>query len=89
MYFTEGNAQKIDGVRRAILELSDNDLISDVEEKILVADLICAANRVAIQRAPMAVFYRGGRGSPWNSWLSSPGKSPESFSGPECRIVMC
>jgi len=47
MYFTEGNAQKIDGIRRRISDWADDNLINDVEEKILIADLLMAANRVA------------------------------------------
>lgn len=46
-YFTEHNAQKIDGVRYLITEMVAGDLINDVEEKILLADLLLAANRVA------------------------------------------
>lgn len=47
MYFTEQNAQKIDGVRHLIAEMVGFNLINDVEEKILLADLLLAANRVA------------------------------------------
>ena len=46
-YFTEQNAQKIDGMRSTIAEWSAVGLISDLEEKLLIADLIGAANRVA------------------------------------------
>ena len=47
MYFTEQNAQKIDGIRRNIAEWVDRGLLTGVEEKMLLADLIGAANRVA------------------------------------------
>ncbi|AKM11476.1 DNA adenine methylase [Croceicoccus naphthovorans] len=47
MYFTEQNAQKIDGVRHLIAEMAGSNLVTDVEEKILLADLLLAANRVA------------------------------------------
>lgn len=47
MYFTEENAQKIDGIRRLIAEMAEGKLINDVEEKVLLADLLMAANRVA------------------------------------------
>ena len=47
MYFTEENAQRIDGIRSTIAEWSAADVINDLEEKLLIADLIGAANRVA------------------------------------------
>ncbi len=47
MYFTEQNAQRIDGMRSTIGEWSAIDLINDLEEKLLIADLICATNRIA------------------------------------------
>lgn len=47
MYFTEGNAQKIDAVRRQIREWRAGNHINEVEERVLIADLMRAANRVA------------------------------------------
>lgn len=47
MYFIEENAQRIDGMRKTITEWSARGFIGDNEEKILIADLIGAANRVA------------------------------------------
>ena len=47
MYFTEENAQRIDGIRRKISEWSDCKLIDKAEENLLIADLLGAANRVA------------------------------------------
>lgn len=47
MYFTESNAQKIDGMRRRISEWRRCDEITKHEESVLVADLMRAANRVA------------------------------------------
>jgi len=47
MYFTEANAAKIDGVRRQIAAWRDDGAISTTEERLLIADLLLAANRVA------------------------------------------
>lgn len=47
MYFTEPNARRIDGVRRRIALWKHHDLIGDAEERVLIADLLAAANRVA------------------------------------------
>ena len=47
MYFTEENAQRIDGIRSTIAEWSVAGLINDLEEKLLIADLIGATNRIA------------------------------------------
>tara|TARA_R110002033_G_scaffold84993_1_gene135426 strand:+ start:752 stop:1795 length:1044 start_codon:yes stop_codon:yes gene_type:complete len=46
-YFTEHNAQKIDGIRNTIFELHLSGKISDFELEVLIADLISAVNRVA------------------------------------------
>ena len=47
MYFTEDNAQKIDAMRDQIREWRDLEMIDQSEEKILISDLMRAANRVA------------------------------------------
>ena len=47
MYFTKENAGKIDAIRKQIRLWTNENLINDVEEKVLIADLIEAANRVA------------------------------------------
>lgn len=47
MYFTEENAQKIDGIRQQISDWSGRNLIDLSEENLLIADLLGAANRVA------------------------------------------
>jgi len=47
MYFTEGNAQKIDAIRRRIREWRASEDVNENEEKVLIADLMRAANRVA------------------------------------------
>lgn len=47
MYFTEDNARKIDAVRQKIRIWRDNEIISLREERVLISDLMRAANRVA------------------------------------------
>lgn len=47
MYFTEENAQKIDAIRNQIREWSALERINMSEERVLIADLMRAANRVA------------------------------------------
>ena len=47
MYFTEENAQRIDGMRNTISCWKQQKKINDIEEKVLIADLILATNRVA------------------------------------------
>lgn len=46
-YFSENNAKKIDGVRRMIASWSESGLVTDIEERLLIADLFSALNRVA------------------------------------------
>lgn len=46
-YFTEGNARRIDGARNVVAEWRDSGLVGCIEEKLLVADIIEAANDVA------------------------------------------
>lgn len=46
-YFTVQNAKQIDGIRQLITTWRVRSIITDKEEKLLVADLIEAANRVA------------------------------------------
>ena len=47
MYFTEENAQRIDGIRHTIASWANGELIDEGEEKLLIADLIGASNRIA------------------------------------------
>ncbi|MBN9889374.1 DNA adenine methylase [Salipiger abyssi] len=47
MYFTEENAKKIDGMRRQIRDWRERELVTTQEERVLIADLMRAANRVA------------------------------------------
>lgn len=46
-YFTEQNAAKIDAARTKIAEWAHDGLLTEREERLLIADLISAANRVA------------------------------------------
>jgi len=46
-YFTEANAQRIDGIRRTIRAWAQDGALSTAEEQLLLADLLGAANRVA------------------------------------------
>lgn len=46
-YFTIDNAKKIDAIRFRIKEWSSSNLISDIDEKLILADLIEASNQVA------------------------------------------
>src|SRR5690606_26104383 len=47
MYFTEENAAKIDGIRNTIAEWTKEGLVNSDEEKLLIADLLGATNRIA------------------------------------------
>jgi len=46
-YFTEENAQKIDGIRLLLHKWKKQELISELEEILLLADLLSAVNRIA------------------------------------------
>lgn len=46
-YFTEENAASIDAMRALIARWSDDGVIDEVEERLLIADLFGALNRVA------------------------------------------
>jgi adenine-specific DNA-methyltransferase len=46
-YFTEKNAERIDSIRTHIREWSESGLINETEERLLIADLFAALNRVA------------------------------------------
>ncbi|MEI4234965.1 DNA adenine methylase [Roseovarius sp. D22-M7] len=47
MYFTDENAQKIDGMRQKIRAWRQGDMITPHEEHVLIADLMRASNRIA------------------------------------------
>jgi len=46
-YFTEENAAKIDAIRHTVAEWGNSDIINKQEERLLIADLFGALNRVA------------------------------------------
>lgn len=46
-YFTEANARRIDGIRAEILMWRTTGTINEREERLLIGDLLSAANRVA------------------------------------------
>jgi adenine-specific DNA-methyltransferase len=57
-YFTEANAQRIDGMRLEIAAwLKDGSITSD-EERLLIADLLVATNRVASIAGTYGCFLR-------------------------------
>lgn len=47
MYFTEENAQRIDGIRHQIRQWHEQGVITLHEQQVLIADLMRAANRIA------------------------------------------
>jgi adenine-specific DNA-methyltransferase len=57
-YFTEENAAFIDGVRRTIQLWSDKGLLSPQEERLLVADLLVTASKVANTAGTFGCFLR-------------------------------
>lgn len=57
-YFTERNAALIDGIRAEIGRLSVEGGISEVEQRLLIADLIAATNRVANIAGTYGCFLR-------------------------------
>lgn len=46
-YFTEENAARIDAMRKLIKYWKDAEIINETEEKLLIADLFSALNRIA------------------------------------------
>jgi adenine-specific DNA-methyltransferase len=57
-YFTEDNGSRIDGMRRVIASWRAARQISDSEEKLLIADLMAAANSVANIAGTYGCFLR-------------------------------
>lgn len=66
-YFTEQNAAKIDAMRSQIAEWSDEGVINEVEERLLIADLFSALNRVANIAGTFGCFL-----SKWTNQASEP-----------------
>lgn len=58
MYFTEDNAGMIDAIRYEIASWKNQNLITDLEESLLLADLLLAANRVANISGTYGCFIR-------------------------------
>jgi adenine-specific DNA-methyltransferase len=46
-YFTEANSARLDAMRRQVGDWMNGGVITEVEQKLLLADLMAAANRVA------------------------------------------
>lgn len=57
-YFTESNAKKIDAIRQTIREWFSSGQINEIEKKLLLADLIEAANQVANIAGTYGCFLR-------------------------------
>lgn len=57
-YFTEDNAQRIDGMRATIQEWADTGLVTPLEERLLIGDLLVAVNRVANIAGTYGCFLR-------------------------------
>lgn len=58
MYFTEANAGKIDSIRAQIRTWAEARAVSSVEERLLIADLLGAANHVANIAGTYGCFLR-------------------------------
>jgi|TARA_R110002049_G_scaffold12487_5_gene55836 adenine-specific DNA-methyltransferase len=87
MYFTEQNARKIDGVRSLIAEMVCGNLIGDVEEKILLADLLLAANRVANTAGTYGCFLSKWQRQSLETLSLKPRKIPDSL--PKAKMSHC
>lgn len=57
-YFTEENAARIDSMRRQIASWAAAHAITDAEERLLIADLLLATNRVANIAGTYGCFLR-------------------------------
>jgi len=57
-YFTEDNASRIDSVRAEIGRLAEEGLITEVESRLLIADLLLATNAVANTAGTYGCFLR-------------------------------
>lgn len=57
-YFTEANASRIDSMRARITAWRDDGTIGMTEERLLIADLLAAANRVANIAGTYGCFLR-------------------------------
>jgi adenine-specific DNA-methyltransferase len=57
-YFTTANGARIDGIRSRIREWSSSGRITELEERLLIADLLLAANSVANIAGTYGCFLR-------------------------------
>lgn len=87
LYFTENNAKKIDGIRRVITEWSEKSLITKIEEKLLIADLLCAANRVANTAGTYGCFLSSWQRQSLEPLCLSPRKIPRRL--PRATMSSC
>jgi adenine-specific DNA-methyltransferase len=78
-YFTETNAQRIDGIRKTIGAWAKEGLISPTEEQVLIADLLGAANRVANTAGTYGCFL-----STWQRVMLWPMAPPTSTASLRC-----
>ena len=78
MYFTEENAQKIDGMRKQIRDWRGHEIVTQYEERILIADLMRAANRVANTAGTYGCFLSKWQRQSLNSLLVEQATFPES-----------
>ena len=82
-YFTEPNAAALDAARAQIAAWAQGGLLSDCEERLLIADLISAANRVANIAGTYGCFL-----SKWqSSALKSVQLKPRILKGAACSLV--
>ena len=87
MYFTEENAQRIDSIRRTIADWHEGGSINDAEEKILLADLIGAANRVANTAGTYGCFLSKWQRQSLDSLCLSPRHIPAKL--PSASMSTC
>lgn len=66
-YFTEENARRIDAIRALIREWADSGSINKIEERLLIADLLGALNRVANTAGTFGCFL-----SKWTAQANRP-----------------
>lgn len=78
MYFTEENAQKIDGIRGKIRSWRQSDIITPHEERVLIADLMRAANRIANTAGTYGCFLSKWQRQSLDTLVIEPGKYLET-----------
>lgn len=78
MYFTEENAQKIDGIRHQIREWHEQGVITLHEQQVLIADLMRAANRIANTAGTYGCFLSKWQRQSLISMVLEPANFPDS-----------